>query len=91
MGRAGAPSNSAARFGELSMDPAAFPLYAKSGSARGATSWSVALNWYLNHNVKCIFEYSQTAFSGQSCSPAVAAQDEKALLGTACSLASDDC
>jgi phosphate-selective porin OprO/OprP len=70
----------AARFGELSMDPAAFPLYAKSGSAQGATSWSVALDWYLNHNVKCILEYSQTAFSGSHLA-GVSAQDEKALLG----------
>jgi phosphate-selective porin OprO and OprP len=70
----------AARFGQLSMDQAAFPLYAKAGSAQQATSWSVALDWYLNHNVKCIFEYSQTAFSGAKRS-GVAAQDEKALLG----------
>jgi phosphate-selective porin OprO/OprP len=72
----------AARFGELSLDPNAFPLYATKGSAQGATSWSLAMNWYLNHNVKCIFEYSQTAFSGGS--PArghVSSQDEKALLG----------
>ncbi len=72
----------AARFGQLSLDPAAFPIYAAAGQPDRATSWSVALNWYLNHNIKCIFEYSQTGFSG----PALAAnkvgsQDEKALLG----------
>jgi phosphate-selective porin OprO/OprP len=72
----------AARFGELALDPNAFPLYAAKGSAQGATSWSVALNWYLNHNVKCIFEYSQTAFSGGShAAGAVTAHDEKALQG----------
>jgi phosphate-selective porin OprO and OprP len=72
----------AARFGQLSLDPNAFPLYAASGSAQGATSWSVALDWYLNHNVKCIFEYSQTAFSGAShAAGSVSAQDERALLG----------
>jgi phosphate-selective porin OprO and OprP len=72
----------AARFGQLDLDPAAFPLYAAAGSAQKATSWSVSLNWYLNHNVKAIFEYSQTAFSGGSRLPdTVAAQDEKALLG----------
>jgi phosphate-selective porin OprO/OprP len=72
----------AARFGELSLDPNSIPLYATKGSAQGATSWSVALNWYLNHNVKCIFEYSQTAFSGGShAAGAVPAQDEKAIQG----------
>ncbi len=71
----------AARFGQLSLDPAAFPLYAATGSAHGATSWSLALNWYLNHNVKCVFEYSQTAFSGGSqAAGALTAQDEKAWL-----------
>jgi hypothetical protein len=40
------------------------------------------LNWYLNHNVKWIFEYTQTAFSGGSHpTGAVAAQDEKAIQG----------
>jgi phosphate-selective porin OprO/OprP len=72
----------AARFGQLSLDPAAFPLYATSGSAPRATSWSLSLNWYLNHNVKCIFEYSQTEFSGEThASGKVGGQDEKALLG----------
>jgi phosphate-selective porin OprO and OprP len=72
----------AARFGEISLDPAAFPLYATSTSARGATSWSVALNWYLNHNVKCIFEYDQTAFNGGSRTPGhVTANDEMAIQG----------
>jgi phosphate-selective porin OprO/OprP len=72
----------AARFGQISLDPAAFPLYAAAGSAWGAESWSIALNWYLNHNVKCIFEYSQTAFSGGSHAPgSVTANDEKVLQG----------
>jgi phosphate-selective porin OprO/OprP len=72
----------AARFGQISLDPDSFPLYAARGSAQGATSWSVALNWYLNHNVKCIFEYTQTTFSGGShTTGAVTAQDERALQG----------
>jgi phosphate-selective porin OprO and OprP len=59
----------AARIGQLSLDGDSFENYTKGasfaapGSAQGATSWSVALNWYLNHNVKCIFEYTQTSFS----------------------------
>jgi len=72
----------AARFGEISLDPAAFPLYAAKSSAQAAKSWSVALNWYLNRNVKCIFEYDQTAFTGGSHSVgAVTAHDEMALQG----------
>jgi phosphate-selective porin OprO/OprP len=72
----------AARFGQISLDPNAFPLYATKGSAEGATSWSVSLNWYLNHNVKCIFEYDQTYFTGGSTTVgAVTAHDEMALQG----------
>jgi phosphate-selective porin OprO/OprP len=72
----------AARFGQISLDHSAFPLYASSGSAQGATSWSLALNWYLNHNVKCIFEYDQTAFTGGSrARGAVTANDEMAIQG----------
>jgi phosphate-selective porin OprO/OprP len=72
----------AARFGELSLDRAAFPLYAANGSANGATSWSVALNWYLNHNVKWIFEFDQTYFSGGSHARGrVTANDESAIQG----------
>jgi len=72
----------AARFGQISFDHAAFPLYATSASAQGATSWSLALNWYLNHNVKCILEYDQTAFDGGSrARGAVTANDEMAIQG----------
>jgi len=72
----------AARFGEINLDDNAFPYFATKGSAQAATSWSVALNWYLNHNVKCIFEYDQTTFTGGSTSfGAVTAHDEMALQG----------
>jgi len=72
----------AARIGQISLDPASFPLYAVKGSAEGATSWSVALNWYLNRNVKCIFEYSNTTFDGGNKTPgSVTGQTEQALLG----------
>jgi len=68
--------------GQISLDPAAFPYDATGTSARGATSWSFALNWYLNHNVKCIFEYDQTSFDGGSkTSGHVTANDEMALQG----------
>jgi phosphate-selective porin OprO and OprP len=72
----------AARVGGIDFDDNAFPLYASKGSAKEATSWSVALNWYLNHNVKCIFEYDQTTFTGGSVAKgAVTAHDEMALQG----------
>ncbi|HEY3862863.1 MAG TPA: porin [Verrucomicrobiae bacterium] len=72
----------AARFGQISLDRGAFPYYAASTSAHGATSWSVALNWYLNHNVKCILEFDDTTFDGGSRTPGnVTAHNELALQG----------
>lgn len=72
-----------ARFGQIALDPASIALgYAAPGSAQGATSWSVGLNWYLNRNIKCILEYSQTTFDGGSKAPGtVTGQNEQALLG----------
>jgi phosphate-selective porin OprO and OprP len=71
------------RFGQIALDPDAVTSgYASTGSAQGATSWSIALDWYLNRNVKCIFEYSNTTFDGGSKAPgAVTAQTERAILG----------
>jgi hypothetical protein len=40
------------------------------------------LNWYLNRNVKCILEYSDTTFNGGNKTPGtVTGQTEQALLG----------
>jgi phosphate-selective porin OprO/OprP len=77
-----------ARFGQLSLDPNSLAHYAAAGSAQGATSWSVGLNWFLNSNIKCILEYGQTAFDGggkalstaSSLGP-VSAQNERVLMG----------
>jgi len=76
-----------ARVGGLSLDPNAFSKkndYVTAGSAQNATSWGVGLNWYMNNNIKWIFEYEQTSFGfAPGYSPAkgsVAAQDEKVLL-----------
>jgi phosphate-selective porin OprO/OprP len=67
-----------ARVGQLSIDNAAFPLFATASSARRATSWGVGLNWYLNKNVKLNLNYEQTAFDGGSTAPSsVTAQDEQ--------------
>ncbi|HLH53563.1 MAG TPA: porin [Verrucomicrobiae bacterium] len=71
-----------ARIGRLSLDRAAFPVYASSGSAREATSWGVGLNWYLNSNVRFYFDFESTHFDGGSKAPsALTARDERALLG----------
>jgi phosphate-selective porin OprO/OprP len=73
----------AARIGQISLDPAAIALgYSAASNADEATSWGVSLNWYLNRNVKAIFEFDDTTFGGSSKTPGtVAAQPEKAVLG----------
>jgi phosphate-selective porin OprO/OprP len=73
----------AARFGQMNLDPAAVALgYAAAGSAPEATSWGVSLNWYLNHNIKAIFEFDDTTFGGGSKAlGAVTAQAEKVVMG----------
>jgi phosphate-selective porin OprO/OprP len=82
----------AARIGGLSLDNAAFAKktdFATAGSARSATTWGAGLNWYMNKNIKWIFEYEQTSFGfapgyqankAAGAAGAVTAQDEKVLL-----------
>ena len=73
----------AARFGQISLDPAAIALgYAAASNADEATSWGVSLNWYLNRNVKAIFEFDDTTFGGGSKTPgSITGQAEKVVLG----------
>jgi phosphate-selective porin OprO/OprP len=71
-----------ARVGQLSLDRAAFPVYAKSGAAKEATSWGLGLNWYLNSNIRFYLDFEMTRFDGGSKTPGtVTARDERALLG----------
>ena len=54
-----------ARYAELHVDEAAFPLFSNpSTSAHAAASWAVGLNWYLNRNVLMKANYSHTDFRG---------------------------
>lgn len=62
-----------ARYGRLELDPQAF---SKSPAAAGlrfadptknaqdASEWEVGLNWYLNRNIKWMFDYEETDFNG---------------------------
>jgi phosphate-selective porin OprO/OprP len=63
----------AARYGRLELDPDAFsktPAGAglrfadPTKNAQDAREWEVGLNWYLNRNVKWMFDYEETDFNG---------------------------
>ena len=52
-----------ARYGELDIDDAAFPLFANPASAAdGASSWGFGFNWYLNAHFKIVADYLHTTF-----------------------------
>ena len=54
-----------ARFAELNIDDAAFPLFANPAtSASAAQAWSAGLNWYLNKNIRLNASFSHTTFTG---------------------------
>ncbi|MDB6162770.1 MAG: phosphate-selective porin [Xanthomonadaceae bacterium] len=68
-----------ARYGKLSIDPNAFPLFANPGkSAQTATSWVVGVNWYLTRNLKLVANYSDTLFNGGAAN-GLDREDEKAF------------
>jgi len=52
-----------ARYSRLVVDDAAFPLFAASGAARAAGAWAAGITWYLNRNVKVMFNYERTGFA----------------------------
>ncbi len=73
-----------ARYAELDVDNAAFPLFANpNASATSAAAWSVGLNWWLNRNVRVLTSFSQTKSDGGGKSVAapgpVTKQDENVL------------
>lgn len=75
-----------ARYANLKVDDAAFPLYASAATnADEATSVGLGLNWYLSKVVAFKFDYFQTKFGFSPLAPAVSAnqilrQDEKAFI-----------
>ncbi len=76
----------AARYANLKIDDAAFPLYASAVSnADQATSYGLGLNWYLSKSVRLTFDLYQTKFDLAPGSPitstnAVLRQDEKSFI-----------
>ena len=53
------------RYSRLDIDNDAFPIFADPlAVASEAKQWTAGLNWYLNRNVKFVFNYDQTSFDG---------------------------
>jgi len=75
-----------ARYSDLKIDDAAFPLYAsRTTNADQATALGLGLNWYLSKTVAFKIDYYQTKFGFSPGSPAVSStpilkQDEKAFI-----------
>ena len=68
----------AARYHALSVDPKAVALgLAAAGSSRGAKSFTVGANWYLNPFIKWVFNFERTVFDGD---PNGARHAENAIL-----------
>jgi phosphate-selective porin OprO/OprP len=67
-----------ARYGKLTVDDDAFPLFADPTKAVSSESgWGVGLNWYLNGNFKLVANYTQTRFDAAL--GAAEREDEKAF------------
>jgi phosphate-selective porin OprO/OprP len=72
-----------ARFDRLTIDSAAYPLFADpAASARQASTIGAGLNWYLSKAVRASLDYYQTTFDTGLLAPTAALlrQDEQALI-----------
>jgi phosphate-selective porin OprO and OprP len=59
----------AARYHEQELDAATFPIFANpANSASSAQAWAVGFNWYLNKNLRLLFDYETTSFEGGAAS-----------------------
>ena len=55
----------AARYGQLSIDDAAFPSFANPASTPSkARAWAIGINWYLARSIKAVVDYEHTTFTG---------------------------
>jgi phosphate-selective porin OprO/OprP len=55
----------AARYHKQEIDDATFPLFANlASSASSAEAWAIGFNWYLNKNLRLLFDYETTQFEG---------------------------
>jgi phosphate-selective porin OprO/OprP len=53
------------RFSRLDVDPATFPVFANPASAiHSEKALAAGLNWYLNRNVRLLFDYERTKYDG---------------------------
>jgi phosphate-selective porin len=50
------------RTSQLSIDKAAFPLFASKTSAQHAQEWAVGVNWYLSRYLRFMTDYEHTNF-----------------------------
>lgn len=64
----------AARFTDVKLDDAAFPVLASPAtSANGARSWAAGVNWFLSKAVEFKFDYYHTTFGFSRLAPPVSA------------------
>jgi phosphate-selective porin OprO/OprP len=55
----------AARYGELTPDEDAFPIYASaSSSVHKAREWAIGANWHFARSVRLMVDYEHTSFDG---------------------------
>jgi phosphate-selective porin OprO/OprP len=55
----------AARYHKQELDKDTFPTFASlASSASSAEAWAVGFNWYLNKNLRLLFDYEDTRFEG---------------------------
>jgi phosphate-selective porin OprO/OprP len=54
-----------ARYGELNLDQASFPVYATiTSSVQRASAWGVGVNWHFTRAVKVGLDYERASFTG---------------------------